>query len=158
MDDFFDVINIMGGQALRKEKSAGGVVFRKEDEEIQILLIQDRFGKITLPKGHQEAGETIEQTAIREIEEETGVIGEIVTKIDTISYIFTHSEHGKIEKEVTYYVVKTITSSITPQLEEINEVAWYPIDIAKEIHAKKGYGNNESILESAIQYITKEVS
>jgi 8-oxo-dGTP pyrophosphatase MutT (NUDIX family) len=143
---------------LRKEKSAGGVVFRKEDEEIQILLIQDRFGKITLPKGHQEAGETIEQTAIREIEEETGVVGEIVTKIDTISYVFTHPEHGKIEKEVTYYVLKTNTSTITPQLEEINEVAWYSIDKAKELHAEKGYGNNESILEAAIQYINKELT
>jgi 8-oxo-dGTP pyrophosphatase MutT (NUDIX family) len=143
---------------MRKERSAGGVVFRKRTEGIQILLIQDRFGKITLPKGHQEAGETIEQTAVREIEEETGVIGEIVTKIDTISYVFTHPEHGKIEKEVTYFVIKTNTSSITPQLEEINEVAWYSLDKAKELHTEKGYGNNESILEAAIQYITKELS
>jgi 8-oxo-dGTP pyrophosphatase MutT (NUDIX family) len=143
---------------MRKERSAGGVVFRKGAEGTQILLIQDRFGKITLPKGHQEAGETIEQTAIREIEEETGVVGEIVTKIDTISYVFTHPEHGKIEKEVTYYVLKTNTSTIIPQLEEINEVAWYSIDRAKVLHAEKGYGNNESILEAAIQYINKELT
>ncbi|MCH5583854.1 NUDIX domain-containing protein [Shimazuella sp. AN120528] len=141
---------------MRKEISAGGVVFRKVMDEIQLLLIQDRFGKITLPKGHQEAGETIEQTAIREIEEETGVVGKIVTKIDTISYIFTHPEHGEVEKEVTYYVVQTDEDSVSPQLEEINEVVWYSIEEARELHKANGYDNNQSILEKAIQYITKE--
>jgi diadenosine hexaphosphate hydrolase (ATP-forming) len=142
---------------MRKEISAGGVVFQKGGEKTQLLLIQDRFGKITLPKGHQEAGETIEQTAIREIEEETGVIGKIVTKIDTISYVFTHPEHGEVEKEVTYYVVQTDTNHVNPQLEEINEVAWYSLKEARELHQANGYGNNQFILEKAIQYISTKV-
>ena len=58
-----------------KEISAGGVVFRKVDGELQIQLIQDRYGKISLPKGKMEPGETIEQTALREIVEETGIEG-----------------------------------------------------------------------------------
>jgi 8-oxo-dGTP pyrophosphatase MutT (NUDIX family) len=139
---------------MRKEISAGGVVFRQVGESYEILLIHDRFGKITLPKGHQESGETIEETAIREIEEETGVKGEIVTKIDTITYVFTHEKYGEVEKEVTYFVVKTDTNNIQPQLEEINEVAWYSIDEAKAIHQVKGYGNNQSILEKAIEDIS----
>lgn len=138
---------------MKREISAGGVVFRKVGEEIQILLIRDRFGKITLPKGHQEAGESMEQTAVREIEEETGILGKIITKIDTISYMFSHPEHGEVEKEVTYYVVKTSENNVTPQLEEINEVAWYTIEKARGLHQAYGYGNNQSILEKAIQYI-----
>lgn len=139
---------------MRKEISAGGVVFRKAGDEIQLLLIQDRFGKISLPKGHQEAGETLEQTAIREIEEETGVVGKIVTNIDTISYVFTHPDHGEVGKEVTYYVVQAQEDSIRPQLEEISQVAWYSIEEAKTLHQERGYDNNQAILEKAIQYIT----
>lgn len=139
-----------------KEISAGGVVFRGEGEHIEILLIHDRFGAITLPKGKQEAGETIEETALREIEEETGVIGEIMTKIDTISYVYTHPQHGKIEKEVTYFVVKTNTKQISPQLEEINDVAWYPIQKALALHQAKGYDNNQSVLNQAVDYIYSE--
>jgi 8-oxo-dGTP pyrophosphatase MutT (NUDIX family) len=141
---------------MKQEVSAGGVVFRKMGEEIQFLLIHDRFGKITLPKGHQEAGETIEQTAIREIGEETGVVGKIVTKIDTISYVFTHPDHGEVEKEVTYYVVQTDDDMISPQLDEIKGVAWYPIEEARKLHQANGYGNNQAILEKAIQYITNK--
>jgi 8-oxo-dGTP pyrophosphatase MutT (NUDIX family) len=140
-----------------KEVSAGGVVYRLHNGEIEILLIHDRFGKITLPKGHQEAGETIEQTALREIEEETGVVGEIVTKIDTITYEFIHPEKGQIEKSVTYYVVKTEAGHISPQLEEINEVGWYMVEQAIEIHAAKGYDNNQSILTEAIKYIKNHI-
>jgi diadenosine hexaphosphate hydrolase (ATP-forming) len=138
-----------------QEISAGGVVYRTNGEHIEVLLIHDRFGAITLPKGKQKAGETIEETALREIEEETGVVGEIVTKVDTISYEYTHPKHGKIEKEVTYYVVKTDTKQITPQIEEINAGAWYPIQEAIVLHQTKGYTNNQHVLEQAIQYLTK---
>jgi diadenosine hexaphosphate hydrolase (ATP-forming) len=139
-----------------QEISAGGVVYRINKEQIEILLIHDRFGAITLPKGKQELGETIKETALREIEEETGVIGEIVTKIQTISYEYTHSKHGKIEKEVTYYLVKTNTKALTPQIEEIDAVLWYSIQEAIELHQAKGYANNQSVLEQAIQYLIKK--
>jgi 8-oxo-dGTP pyrophosphatase MutT (NUDIX family) len=140
-----------------QEISAGGVVFRNVGH-IEILLIHDRFGAITLPKGKQEAGESIEETALREIEEETGVIGEIISKIQTISYAYTHPNHGKIEKEVTYYLVKTDTKQITPQIEEIDAVAWYPIQEVVELHQARGYANNQIVLEQAIQYLARGVS
>jgi diadenosine hexaphosphate hydrolase (ATP-forming) len=135
------------------EISAGGVVYRTNGEHTEILLIHDRFGAITLPKGKQEARETIKETALREIEEETGVIGEVVTKIQTISYEYTHPEHGIIEKEVTYYLVKTNTNALTPQIEEIDAVHWYSIQEAIELHQAKGYANNQPVLEQAIQYL-----
>jgi diadenosine hexaphosphate hydrolase (ATP-forming) len=141
-----------------KEISAGGVVYHTDGEQIDILLIHDRFGTITLPKGKQEAGEKIPETALREIQEETGVIGEIVTEIETISYVYTHPQHGKIEKEVTYYLVKTASKQISPQIEEINDVAWYPYQKAVKLHKVKGYANNLSILDKAIDYLIKGAS
>ncbi len=69
-----------------KEISAGGVVYRKAGDDLQVQMIQDRYGKITLPKGKMEPGETVEQTALREILEETGIVGRIVKPLETITY------------------------------------------------------------------------
>ena len=59
--------------------SAGGVVYRHHEGALQIQLILDRYGKTSLPKGKMEAGETVEQTALREICEETGIVGSITS-------------------------------------------------------------------------------
>jgi 8-oxo-dGTP pyrophosphatase MutT (NUDIX family) len=138
---------------MRKEISAGGVVFRQYHGKYEVLLIDDRFGKLSLPKGHQEAGETIEQTAIREIAEETGVHGEIMKKITTITYTFTHEKYGEVEKEVTYYLVQAHTEQLEAQLAEISGVGWYSLEEAKQLHQAKGYDNNQAVLEAAITEI-----
>lgn len=57
-----------------REYTAGGVVFRRRPEgKLEILMIQDRLGRWTIPKGHVEPGESLEQTALREVAEETGL-------------------------------------------------------------------------------------
>lgn len=48
-------------------------MFRRLDDRVEILMIQDRQGRWSIPKGHVEAGESIEQTAVREVAEETGL-------------------------------------------------------------------------------------
>jgi 8-oxo-dGTP pyrophosphatase MutT (NUDIX family) len=72
-----------------REYTAGGVVFRRTEGRIDILMIQDRLGRWTIPKGHVEAGESLEQTALREVAEETGLqrfrIGE---KLDTLRFFY----------------------------------------------------------------------
>lgn len=63
-------------QDVLQEPTAGGLIFRRvgEDKHIEFLLIQDSKGRWTIPKGHIEAGETPEETAAREIIEETGIV------------------------------------------------------------------------------------
>lgn len=56
-----------------REPTAGGVVYRKQDKDIQILLIQDAKNRWTIPKGHIEEGEIAKDTAARETKEETGL-------------------------------------------------------------------------------------
>ncbi len=90
------------------EISAGGVVFQRLNNELQVQLIQDRYGKISLPKGKMEAGETIEETALREIAEETGLIGKIIAPIDQIKYRYHHDTKGAVDKEVHYYLVEAV--------------------------------------------------
>lgn len=128
--------------------SAGGVVYRKNAQGVgfEIQLIKDRFGKITLAKGRMEPGETVEQTALREIEEETGTVGRIVKPLSVISY---RDEVHHADKEVHYYLVEAIGGSDKVQVEEINEVGWYTPERALFLQKQSGYGNNDHVLEKA---------
>lgn len=79
-----------------REYTAGGVVYRRfDDGRVEILMIQDRLGRWTIPKGHVEAGESLEQTAVREVAEETGLsqlnLGEKLDKLH-----FFYRREGKL--------------------------------------------------------------
>ncbi|CAH8709154.1 NUDIX domain-containing protein [Paenibacillus thiaminolyticus] len=132
-----------------KEISAGGVVYRRRGEQIEFQLIQDRYGKTSLAKGKMEPGETIEQTALREIREETGMEGSIVGKLDTIRYQYTSPEAGTVDKEVHYFLVEATAGQLTPQVEEIRSVEWYGPQAAWAKQTESGYDNNNGILSKA---------
>lgn len=136
-----------------KEISAGGVVYRRESGELQIQLITDRYGKISFAKGKQEQGETIEETALREIWEETGVTGSIIEPIDIIAYTYQHPEHGKVDKEVHYYLVELQSGNLKPQIEEIRGVDWYTWAEAWKMQKDSGYDNNDFIMEKALKLL-----
>ncbi len=130
-----------------KEISAGGVVYRKVGDRLQVQMIQDRYGKITLPKGKMEPGETIEQTALREIAEETGIVGKIVQPLEKITYQFTLSGVGVVDKEVHYYLVEATGGTLKAQVEEILGVEWLDPLEAWQQQIQSGYGNNDSVLK-----------
>src|SRR4051812_28386044 len=78
-----------------REFTAGGVVYRHKGKILEILMIQDHKGRWTIPKGHVEKGEKLEQTALREIGEETGLTPlKIRDKLDNI--YFFYRRHGKL--------------------------------------------------------------
>ncbi len=102
--------------------AAGGVV---ENEHREILLIFRR-GKWDLPKGKLDSGETIEQCALREVEEETGLRNVILKKPLTVTF-HTYDEFGKhILKDSHWYLMKvTGPQQLVPQTEEdIQELKW----------------------------------
>ncbi|REK77418.1 NUDIX hydrolase [Paenibacillus paeoniae] len=136
------------------EISAGGVVFRhNEHGQLQIQLIQDRYGKVSLPKGKMEAGETVEQTALREIAEETGLEGKIVAPIDQIKYQYEHAEYGTVNKEVHYYLVEAVGGKHQAQVEEIRGVDWFEPLEAWRRQKQSGYDNNHRIVAGALQLL-----
>ncbi|MCA0754603.1 NUDIX domain-containing protein [Paenibacillus sp. N4] len=141
-----------------KEISAGGVVYRHTDQgKLQIQLIQDRYGKVSLPKGKMEPGETVEQTALREIAEETGLIGSIIAPIDQIKYQYDHQTLGKVDKEVHYYLVEAVGGTLQAQVEEIRGVDWFdPLEAWKR-QKNSGYDNNHRIVAGALQLLGIEV-
>ncbi|MNS64900.1 Diadenosine hexaphosphate hydrolase [compost metagenome] len=140
-----------------KEISAGGIVYRRVQDQLQIQLITDRYGKISFAKGKREPGETIEQTALREIVEETGVTGRIVQPIDIIAYTYQHPQHGNVDKEVHYYLVESVSGDLRAQVEEIRGVAWYEPKEAWEKQQKSGYDNNDFILEKGLKLLGLEL-
>ncbi|NMO94843.1 NUDIX hydrolase [Paenibacillus lemnae] len=137
----------------RKEISAGGVVYRSKEGNLQIQLIQDRYGKTSLAKGKMEAGETVEQTALREIWEETGITGVIVAPVDIIAYTYNHPQYGAVDKEVHYYLVEAKEGTLKPQVEEINGVDWFEPLQAWKKQQSSGYSNNDAILKQALSLL-----
>lgn len=109
--------------------AAGGVV---ENEKKEILLIFRR-GKWDLPKGKLDEGESIEECAIREVCEETGLQHVIINEKLPDTY-HTYSESGKniLKKSVWYKMSANSKQALQPQLEEdIVEIKWIPADELK---------------------------
>lgn len=132
-----------------KEISAGGVVYKKEMGACFILMIEDRYSRWTLPKGKKEPGETDEETALREILEETGVEGKIEQPLETVFYRYSHPSCGEMEKEVRYFLVKAEGGETVPQLSEISGVAWLCPQQVWEKQRTRGYENNLSVINKA---------
>lgn len=139
-----------------QEISAGGVVFRRDGNAFVMQLIQDRYGKIALPKGKMEAGETVEETALREILEETGIIGQIVAPLAEIHYDYKSPEHGTVNKIVHYYLVEATGGATKAQIEEIRGVEWLTLDEAWALQQASGYENNHIVVEKALQLINDQ--
>jgi len=137
-----------------KEIAAGGVVYRRRgDGGLEIQLIEDRFGKVTLAKGRMEAGETVEETAVREIGEETGIKGRIVEKVSVVHYSYEMEDRGSVDKEVHYFLVEAAGGDLQPQLEEIAGVSWYDPQKAWRLQLDRGYENNHEVLGLALSLL-----
>src|ERR1043166_4142797 len=116
-----------------REVSAGGVIYAVRDGKVWIALIhvRKRWG---LPKGHVEKGERTRQTAIREVREETGLLGRIERKLGTISYTYRGKsktgEAARISKRVTFFLLRYLEGEVYGHDYEVDEARWFPIDVA----------------------------
>ncbi len=140
-----------------QEISAGGVVYRRNHENMQILMIQDRYGKVTLPKGKIEAGETLEQTALREILEETGIRGDLQGDLEVIRYQYRHGNGETVDKAVHYYLVEAVQGDLKVQEEEIRSAVWLEPGQAWLRQASAGYRNNDSVLRKALERLGLDI-
>ncbi|WP_201737249.1 NUDIX hydrolase [Bifidobacterium aemilianum] len=114
-----------------REYSAGGLIFN-DQRQVAIIARRSRSGHIEwcLPKGHIEEGETPEQTAVREVHEETGILGEVVDSIATIDYWFTGTEQ-RVHKLVQHFVLRQTGGWLTVEGDpdhEAEEATWVDFD------------------------------
>ena len=134
-----------------REFTAGGVVFRREGEKIEILMIQDRVGRWTIPKGHVEEGERLEQTAIREVGEETGLTTvKIREKLDKIHFFYR--KEGKLIFMTTYVFLMEAygdTNKLVPENSEgIADVKWFDHEEALKLIE---YRDTEKLFRIALE-------
>jgi 8-oxo-dGTP pyrophosphatase MutT (NUDIX family) len=138
-------------RGLRKveETSAGGLVVDRTAGTPRVALIGrvDRRGRLlwSLPKGHLEDGETAEDAAIREVEEETGIRGRVVAPLGTIDYWFV-AEDRRIHKTVHHYLLEASGGELSDADVEVDEVAWVPLG---ELAGRLAYAGERRLAETA---------
>jgi len=118
--------------AMRTERavSAGGVVVRDGAEGPEVVICgRDSDGVWGLPKGTPDEGESLEQAALREVSEETGLQVEIVKKVGVVEYWFS-SDGVRYHKWVHHYLMKPTGGSTEEHDEEYDRVEWLPVKAA----------------------------
>lgn len=109
--------------------SAGGIVVRHEAGQPWLVIgsrRRERDGRTwTLPKGTPKSGETTEETAIREVAEETGLKVRITGPLDSIEYFFVQSG-TRIHKTVHYFMMEPTGGDLARHDHEFEEVRWIP--------------------------------
>ena len=112
------------------QTSAGGLVVKVIDGAPAAAIIGrlDRRGRLrwSLPKGHVEPGETTEQAAVREVEEETGISGRITARLGSLSYSFT-AQGQRIHKRVHHFLMVAENGELSDADIEVTAVAWVPL-------------------------------
>ena len=113
--------------------SAGGLVIRAVAGQPEIVVgrrKRERDGYVwSLPKGTPEEGETREETALREVREESGLEVRILSYFDAISYSFVRTGE-RLEKTVHYYIMEAIGGSFEQYDKEFDELRWVRMDEA----------------------------
>ena len=134
----------------RNEHSSGGAVISFRDGAAFVALIatrgRTRWG---LPKGAVSDGETSEQAALREVNEETGLVATIVKPLDTIEYFFRASGM-LIRKRVDFYLMMFASGELKPQLSEVDDVEWVELSSAIQ---RASFDSERKLLEMAQQEI-----
>lgn len=143
---------------VREIWSAGGVVYRRGGPSgLEIVLVaRPRERLWALPKGKPEPGESVAQTALREVAEETGLRVAIdgSEPLGTIRYSYAApDEGGRVDKVVHHYLMRPVGGDLGGHDEEYDLVAWYD---AHEACKRMTHANERAIAERAIEALCGE--
>jgi len=127
--------------------SAGGVVWRERAQqgEVEIVLVQTPARRWSLPKGTPENGEKLDETALREVSEETGLEVQLDEKIGVMRYSFG-GEEARIDKAVHFWLMQPTGGSFADHDDEHIDVRWVGLGDAMRMVS---YRNTASLLEDA---------
>ncbi len=129
--------------------SAGGVVLAELRPDAPVALVAHRSvrGSLqwTLPKGAREEGESVEQTALREVREETGLEAELIGPLDTIDYWFVWApERTRYHKFVHYFLMRFVGGDFSDHDHEMEDAAWFEPDEARR---RMSFANERKLLD-----------
>ncbi|OGD92243.1 hypothetical protein A3D07_00320, partial [Candidatus Curtissbacteria bacterium RIFCSPHIGHO2_02_FULL_42_15] len=141
--------------AIKRIFSAGGIVIRKSIKGtkstkgikgVEVLVTQHSKHKgWDFPKGHREIYESEEQTALREVEEETGVKAEILERVGETKY-FYYEEGEKVLKTVAFYLMKYISQGEATTAFEVSGTKWLPPD---EVESQLTFKDTKALWQKA---------
>jgi 8-oxo-dGTP pyrophosphatase MutT (NUDIX family) len=134
----------------RREVSAGGVVIRRVGQRVEYLLVEDAYGRWALPKGKVESGESSEQTALREVREETGLAElSIRAALPAVEYVYTDPGGTLVFKTVHFYLIETSADDpLDPDPNEVGDARWFD---ARAMLEHFGYQDSLETLGRAIE-------
>lgn len=138
------------------EVSAGGLVIAADDPGMVALISHRNRGggeDWVIPKGHQEKGEELHTTALREVGEETGLEAEIIEKVGEITYSFRLGTL-RIKKTVHHFLMKQIGGSLSSEMDpagEVIRVSWFPIMNLEEVLAHE---NERKVAQRALELLS----
>ncbi len=132
--------------------AAGGVVFRKRKERPPEYLVihRPRYDDWSLPKGKLDPGESYEQCALREVEEETGRVAKLREQIGTVAY----ETSARNMKRVRYWVMEAISGSFEPN-GEVDEVAWLR---PRKARSRLSYSRDRAVFDRGVQLVKRPAS
>ena len=143
-------------EELSYEKSCGAVVYCQKENDIKYLLVCERSGFWVFPKGHMEAGESDQETAFREVKEETGL------DITFVSGFRVKDEHNLARegrphtiKQTVYFLAKYKNQKYVPQKSEISKIVLLDFDSAM---ATLQFDSFKHILVQAHNFLTQNES
>jgi 8-oxo-dGTP pyrophosphatase MutT (NUDIX family) len=127
-----------------EEISAGGLVVDLSGERGLLIGRHDKRGRTlwSLPKGHIETGETPEAAALREVEEETGIVSKITRSLGVIDFWFM-ADGKRIHKTVHHFLFSEVSGDLAPQISEVDVVDWFPLD---EIATRLAYPDERKLI------------
>jgi len=139
---------------VRNAVSAGGVVYRRRGNRVEMVLVaRPAQGLWVLPKGTPEPGETIEQTAVREVGEETGLRVAIAGRIGTTRYWYAIPDQGvRVHKVVHHFLMEALGGDVALHDHEYDVVEWCDL---REACARMSYPNERGIVERASALIAE---
>jgi 8-oxo-dGTP pyrophosphatase MutT (NUDIX family) len=130
-----------GKGPVQTEVSAGGVVYRQAGDQIEVVLAsrRTRKGELAwgLAKGGLEEGESLEDAAVREVLEETGLRAEIEESLGDTRYFYVW-EDRRIRKTVHFFLMRLTGGDVADRDDEMEEVRWFPIERALKRAAYRG--------------------
>jgi len=145
---------------VKREFSAGGVLVRRLRGRWMMAAIRPRRhdgGAVwALPKGHIDEGERGEETALREVAEETGAHGRSLGKLGDVRYVYTW-EGERVFKVVSFFLVRYEGGRLgdVPQAfrHEVAEVRWLPLEDAPRLLS---YGGERDMARKAWEKLSEE--
>ncbi|HBQ50769.1 hypothetical protein A3B42_03435 [Candidatus Daviesbacteria bacterium RIFCSPLOWO2_01_FULL_38_10] len=130
---------------MKREFSAGGIVFNKKGEVLLTKHSQNHHW--SFPKGLIDPGQTFQEAAVREVKEEGGVEAKILEKVGYSKFIYTF-EDEKIFKVVTYFLMEYISGDPKDHDWEMEEAGWYESDKALE---QLTFSQDKTLLKKALE-------